>query len=317
MALTDEIADVVILMRNGGAEMLCSTTPADCRQPTDAGKSKLILKDKSPDEGDILIWKWTKGAATAKPELGDPTGDDGYALCIYEDDALVIGLEVPGGQTCNGNACWKDIPAGFSYRDKELTPDGVLSAKLLAGTAGQAKIKLKAKGTRIEMPDLSQLTGVLDVQLQRDGNPLCWGATFTPPFKKAESDFLKAASDNPGGSSLQPLWSAIHTDVIGPVCSGCHGGSGGLTGLGDCNTAHANIFNVASTELPAMDRVEPGDPSMSWIMHKLDGTQGDFVGQCGGGFCGFQMPLGGPFLSLDVRDAIRTWITDGAVNDCP
>jgi hypothetical protein len=34
-------------------------------------------------------------------------------------------------------------------------------------------------------------------------------------------------------------------------------------------------------------------------------------------FCGQQMPLGGPFLSTDVRDSIRTWITNGAANDCP
>jgi hypothetical protein len=29
------------------------------------------------------------------------------------------------------------------------------------------------------------------------------------------------------------------------------------------------------------------------------------------------MPLGGQPLSQEVRDAIRTWISNGAVNDCP
>jgi hypothetical protein len=33
-------------------------------------------------------------------------------------------------------------------------------------------------------------------------------------------------------------------------------------------------------------------------------------------FCGSQMPLGGA-LDQDVRDAIRTWITNGAIDDCP
>jgi len=34
-------------------------------------------------------------------------------------------------------------------------------------------------------------------------------------------------------------------------------------------------------------------------------------------FCGSQMPLGGSFLAQSVRDAIRTWITNEAMNDCP
>jgi len=66
-----------------------------------------------------------------------------------------------------------------------------------------------------------------------------------------------------------------------------------------------------------MNRVEPGDPTMSWIMQKLDGTQGGFTAQCSGMFCGQSMPLGSPLLAPEVRDAIRTWISDGALNDCP
>jgi hypothetical protein len=65
-----------------------------------------------------------------------------------------------------------------------------------------------------------------------------------------------------------------------------------------------------------MDRVEPGDPGASWLMYKLDGTQNQFDAQCGGS-CGGRMPLNQPQLSAGVRDAIRTWIMDGAVNDCP
>jgi hypothetical protein len=320
LALTDEIADVVILMQNRAAASLCSPAPLDCRTPIQAGKSKLLLKDKSPDDGDILIWKWTKGEATSKAEFGDPTASDGYALCVYEDDTLVREFEIPAGQTCSGGRpCWKDVPPGFTYRDKERTPDGVLSVKLLEGLAdGDTKLKLKGKGSQLAMPDLSQLTGVLDVQLQQTDGPLCWGATYTPPFKKYDgSTFLKALSDDPGGAPLPPLWSAIHAQAIGPVCGGCHGGSGGLSGLGDCSTALANLIDVASSELPTMDRVEPGDPTTSWLMHKLDGTQGSFTAQCSGMFCGSQMPLGGPFFDLDTRDAIRTWISNGALDDCP
>ncbi|HJQ83153.1 MAG TPA: PQQ-binding-like beta-propeller repeat protein [Candidatus Binatia bacterium] len=117
-------------------------------------------------------------------------------------------------------------------------------------------------------------------------------------------------------TTLPPSWAAIHAAVIAPSCGSCHGGSGGLSGLADCNTGHANLVNVPSTELPTMDRVEPGSPTMSFFMHKLDGTQHDFDAGCGGS-CGGTMPLNQPQLSLSVRDSIRTWILDGAVNDCP
>ena len=66
-----------------------------------------------------------------------------------------------------------------------------------------------------------------------------------------------------------------------------------------------------------MNRVQPGDPTMSWLVQKLDGTQSNFNAQCGGGSCGSQMPIGQPQLSQGVRDAIRTWIMNGAADDCP
>jgi outer membrane protein assembly factor BamB len=116
---------------------------------------------------------------------------------------------------------------------------------------------------------------------------------------------------------LPPSWAAIQAQVIGPVCGGCHGGAGGLDGLGACATGYASLVGVSSTELTTMHRVEPGDPTMSWLMQKLDGTHSAFDAQCVGGFCGSQMPLGQSPLPSSVRDAIRTWITNGAVNDCP
>ena len=60
-----------------------------------------------------------------------------------------------------------------------------------------------------------------------------------------------------------------------------------------------------------------GDPTTSFLMHKLDGTQGAFDAQCTGGSCGSRMPAGGAALSVAIRDAIRAWIAAGAVNDCP
>jgi hypothetical protein len=333
MALTDEIAETVdldniVLMENGGTPgdpPDCNPTPEACRIPIVAGKSKLQLKHASPGDGDKLGWKWL-GAATMKDEFGNPLGSDDYALCLYEDGALIKTFSIPAGQLCAGKPCWHESAKGFSYADGDLTPHGVRTLKLAEGTEGRAKITLKGRGANLGLPDVGQLTGVLDVQIRKTSGGPCWGATFTPPFKKNDGTTLKAISDTPltvttttstTSTTLAPIWSAIHANVIGPMCGGCHGGSGGLSGLGNCNTAHANLVNVASVRLPTMDRVEPGDPATSFFMHKLDGTQNMFDAQCLGGSCQSRMPLGGPYLDQGVLDAIRTWIMDGALNDCP
>ena len=117
--------------------------------------------------------------------------------------------------------------------------------------------------------------------------------------------------------ALPPSWAAIQGQVIGPVCGGCHGGAGGLAGLDSCNSGWTSLVGVSSTELPTMHRVEPGDPATSWLIQKLDGTQAGFTAGCVGGSCGAQMPLGQSPLSPAVRDVIRTWIANGAANDCP
>ena len=68
-------------------------------------------------------------------------------------------------------------------------------------------------------------------------------------------------------------------------------------------------MNVASTELPTMDRIEPGDPDNSYLVHKIQGTQASVGGT------GERMPLGRPALTQEQIDIIRAWIADGAMNN--
>lgn len=289
----------------------CSSAPRNCRNPVVARGSKLILKDRTPDDHDMLKWNWKRGRATTKAIFGNPVATTSYALCLYQDGVLVQGNLLPNGSD------WTDVATGYRYRALDLMPDGILSGKLREGlTDGFALVKIKGKGALLELPDPTPLTGVLDVQLQRLDDPHCWGATFTPPFHRNTGGVLIAYSDTPPPPVPLPLWSEIHQLVVSPVCSSCHGVNGGLSGLADCNTAYASLVSVASAELPTMNRVEPGDPTTSWMIHKLDGDQAAFTAQCTGMSCGSQMPPGSP-LSTEVRDAIRTWIMNGAANDCP
>src|SRR5262249_50974878 len=70
-----------------GLATLCPGAPRDsCRSSV---KSLLVIKNKSKDKKDTLVWKWVNGAATSRDELADPTATASYTLCVYANDALV------------------------------------------------------------------------------------------------------------------------------------------------------------------------------------------------------------------------------------
>ena len=56
-----------------------------------------------------------------------------------------------------------------------------------------------------------------------------------------------------------------------------------------------------------------GDPSMSWLMHKVDGTMA-MVPACQrfGAMCGVSMPERADLLPAAERDLLRRWIAAGA-----
>ncbi len=170
-------------------------TPASgCKTPTLPLKSQLVMKDKSPDTGDQVVWKWTKGQATTFAELGDPAATDAYELCVYgPGSTLLFSAKVPAGGTCAGVPCWKTLPAkGYSYKDKDRTPDGMEKLSLTSGAAGAAKISAKGKGVHLNMPTLGSVA--LPIQTQLRGAGQCWEADYSTAIVNVPSQF-KARSE--------------------------------------------------------------------------------------------------------------------------
>ena len=101
----------------------------------------------------------------------------------------------------------------------------------------------------------------------------------------------------------------LQTQIFTPICSGCHTGVG-TTLPGSMNltagNAFASLVNVASVEQPTLMRVNPGNPSSSYIIQKLEGASG---------ITGSRMPLGGPFLDQATIDEVVNWIAQGAPNN--
>jgi len=117
--------------------------------------------------------------------------------------------------------------------------------------------------------------------------------------------------------NLQPTFSSIQREIFSAAdssgraaCTQCHNAgnrnnAAGLS-LGE-GAAYGELVNVASRNKAGAIRVIPGDPSGSYLIHKLEGRS-DIVGQ--------RMPrTGGPFLSAGQISIIRRWIELGARND--
>lgn len=173
----------------------CPSAPRlGCRARIESQKAQLIVKDGTPDTKDALGWKWTKGAATAKAEFGEPADGDGLVLCLYAGGELAARAVIPGGALCSAKACWKETPSGFKYTDRVLTPDGVKSLVLKAGAIGKASIKLKAKGDFVDVPALDQLASPVTVQLTAaDG--VCWESVHVAPFQVQSPEMFKDKAD--------------------------------------------------------------------------------------------------------------------------
>jgi len=92
----------------------------------------------------------------------------------------------------------------------------------------------------------------------------------------------------------------------------CHGGgfSNALLGnLDKFDEGYDALVGVASFQAPALQRVNPFNPDLSYLINKLEGTQLEVGGSLG------QMPSGLPPLSSEQIATIRSWILAGALKN--
>jgi acyl-homoserine lactone acylase PvdQ len=175
----------------------CGAVPGAGCKAAGPGGSQLQIRNVVDDAKDRLQWKWGKGAATAKSELGNPLADTDYRLCIYDgEDTLLSHASAPAGGSCNAKSpkpCWRENASGYRYVDRDLTPAGVQQLVLKAGAAGKAKIQLKARGPALATPALPISHLPVKVQLTNsDGT--CWDATYATTLKN-QTDQFKAKTN--------------------------------------------------------------------------------------------------------------------------
>jgi len=189
MALTDEIADLVMLMENESTSA-CTPAPSTCLEPTVAKKGSTAIQDRSDPEKDQIAFKWRSGPVVSSGDFGNPTGTDDFALCIYYNNVLQYGADIPAGTN------WTPNSKGYKYRSKDQLPDGVKSIVFKAGlTPGASSLTLKSKGVHVAPPSLAAVPEPVDVQLQRGDGLFCIGAIFSMPFDSYDLTQFKDKTD--------------------------------------------------------------------------------------------------------------------------
>ena len=103
----------------------------------------------------------------------------------------------------------------------------------------------------------------------------------------------------PAASDFQEIQDTVFT----AICTQCHIGAGAPQGLRlDAANSYAALVNVASGEVPALMRVNPGNADASYLVQKIRGTAA----------VGGRMPLGQAALPQDRIDLIVRWVNAGA-----
>lgn len=175
----------------------CVVAPRpNCKEDTLPRRSTLVLKDKTPDTGDQVSFKWVKGQATDKVEFGSPTTSDDYALCLFGPaNTLIFKSTAPADGVCGTRPCWRELGvSGFSYRDPLRTPEGADRIRLRAGLQGKARASFTGKGPNLPSFPLP-LALPVRAQLQAE-NGKCWEATFSAAGASSNTaQYFKAKAD--------------------------------------------------------------------------------------------------------------------------
>ena len=126
--------------------------PAGCVMPSctrvSATRASLLLAKGATEVNDRLKFRWKDGAVD-KNDFDDPGGSLPPRFCLYDDGGNVLMSAAAPEDGCDGEACWKESRQGFSYRDPELSPDGLRTMSLRAGSSG--RIRVDGRGANLDL----------------------------------------------------------------------------------------------------------------------------------------------------------------------
>lgn len=183
---------------NGFGTCTHLVSPNPSCQPALFQKGLLHITKNADPARDRIGWKWKNASSVEKePDFGDPeSGSTSFTLCVFDGAGrLLLDLTAPAGGTCGRGPCWKEISAGFRYKDLALDPDGVRTLVLREGaTAGKAMLTVTGKGANLATPVLPMSTLPVRTRLIRSDSTECWESRYSAPMKNDGTRF-RAKSD--------------------------------------------------------------------------------------------------------------------------
>lgn len=118
----------------------------------------------------------------------------------------------------------------------------------------------------------------------------------------ATAAFMIIGSSAAFAATCLESYTADVEPIVSRKCVACHNNASPGSGVSfQKGSGHDYLVNVASTELPEMPRVTPGDSALSYLAHKVLGTHEDVGGS------GSKMPPSGRLKPEEI-DKIVAWI---------
>jgi hypothetical protein len=158
---------------------LCPFEPrTDCFGEAVPGRSRLLLREKaSSPKRNRVKWKLKKGQAMTLADLGDPTVDTDYELCVYVEVAGVCWLVLhPDALAGPG---WKARRNGFTYKWKPgVHPEGLRKVRLRTGPDRKSRVIVKGKGELLELRTLPMPQGAHILTQLYSSAGQCWSTEF-------------------------------------------------------------------------------------------------------------------------------------------
>jgi hypothetical protein len=178
-----------------------------------------------------------------------------------------------------------------SYLAVKMLPDDVLAAQGVM----RAGNRMPIGGEATNPNNATILAWIAGAEFPGGDSTTTTGDTTTDATTDATTD---------GGSGFDAeVW-----PILSMKCS-CHlaDPNDGLNGelSFPMATAYADLVGAPSIDVPAMNLVEPGDPSQSYLFLKLEDTH------LAAGGSGVKMPIGAPLSDGEIA-TIEAWIVAGA-----
>jgi len=130
------------------------------------------------------------------------------------------------------------------------------------------------------------------------------GSTLDDGGRMVAHPYAPSMGSKYGAVQFPATYTGVSQVFFAEFCAGCHGGSSPAKGLDlSPGVAHDALVQVVSAQRSSLYLVEPGAPSDSYLVRKLEGGP-DLVGR--------RMPRGRPARPEEEIETIRLWISDGA-----